>query len=197
MPIVLNGTTGITTAAIDLTTPLSVADGGTGVRDVLPYRMFVGTAIATTASTFIDFTGIPSWAKRITVMLNGVSTNGASIVRILLGTSAGITTTGYLGSTLSSSVNTLSVGTWAGDIPTGNAAINAAASVRNGIITVVKGSDTTYFIHGSLGYSDTTMGAEIKGTSTLPAIIDRVRITTVNGIDLFDAGSVNIMYEGY
>jgi len=30
-----------------------------------------GTAVASTSGTSIDFTGIPSWVKRITVMFNG------------------------------------------------------------------------------------------------------------------------------
>lgn len=31
---------------------------------------------------------------------------------------------------------------------------------------------------------------------TLSATLDRVRLTTVNGTDTFDAGLVNIIYEG-
>ena len=37
-----------------------------------------GTFVATTSGTFVDFTGIPSWVKRITVMFNGFSTSGTS-----------------------------------------------------------------------------------------------------------------------
>jgi hypothetical protein len=36
----------------------------------------------------------------------------------------------------------------------------------------------------------------IGGTVTLSGTLDRVRITTVNGTDTFDAGTVNILYEG-
>lgn len=35
----------------------------------------------------------------------------------------------------------------------------------------------------------------MAGSITLPGTLDRIRITTVNGTDTFDAGSVNIMYE--
>ena len=34
------------------------------------------------------------------------------------------------------------------------------------------------------------------GSVTLSGILDRIRITTVNGTDTFDAGSINILYEG-
>ena len=43
-------------------------------------KLTVSTAQASTSGTSIDFTGIPSWVKRITVMLAGVSTNGSSFV---------------------------------------------------------------------------------------------------------------------
>ena len=33
------------------------------------------------------------------------------------------------------------------------------------------------------------------GNVTLGGALDRIRVTTVNGTDLFDAGSINIMYE--
>ena len=34
-----------------------------------------------------------------------------------------------------------------------------------------------------------------NGSKTTSGALDRVRITTVNGTDTFDAGSINIMYE--
>ncbi len=36
----------------------------------------------------------------------------------------------------------------------------------------------------------------VVGGKTLSAILDRIRLTTVNGTDTFDAGQINIMYEG-
>ena len=36
----------------------------------------LSTAVASTSGTSIDFTGLPSWVKRITVMFVGVSTSG-------------------------------------------------------------------------------------------------------------------------
>ena len=41
-----------------------------------PYTL--ATAQASTSGTSIDFTGLPSWAKRITVIFSGLSTNGTS-----------------------------------------------------------------------------------------------------------------------
>ena len=55
-----------------------------------------GTAVASTSGTSIDFTGLPSWVKRITVIFNGVSLSGSSNLLIQLGTgSTTYTTSGY------------------------------------------------------------------------------------------------------
>lgn len=72
------------------------------------------TAVASTSGTSIDFTGIPSWVKRITVMLSGVSTNGSSAVQIQLGTSSGATVSGYLGSGASLAASTSASNSTAG-----------------------------------------------------------------------------------
>jgi len=55
-----------------------------------------GTAQASTSGTSIDFTGIPSWVKRITVMFNGVSTNSTNPIQVQIG-SGSYTTTSYTG----------------------------------------------------------------------------------------------------
>jgi hypothetical protein len=57
-----------------------------------------GTAVASTSGTSIDFTGIPSWVKRITVMFSSVSLSGASSYLVQIGTSGGIQNTGYTSS---------------------------------------------------------------------------------------------------
>jgi len=84
------------------------ASGNTAIQGTLRvggvatniYPLVSGTSQASTSGTSIDFTGIPSWVKRITVMFNGVSTNGTSNKQIQLGDSGGFETTGYLGASV-------------------------------------------------------------------------------------------------
>jgi hypothetical protein len=57
----------------------------------------LATAVASTSGTSIDFTGLPAWVKKITVMFQGVSSNSSSLWLLQLGTSGGVTTSGYLG----------------------------------------------------------------------------------------------------
>jgi len=146
-----------------------------------------GTAVASTSGTSIDFTGIPSWAKRITIMFSGVSTNSTSVVLIRLGTSSGIETTGYLCGAAVTGV------TSAASTVGFNTIFSTAANVRHGtfVLTNLTGNIWTGF--GML--NDGTAVATIAGTKTTAATLDRVRITTVNGTDTFDAGTINILYE--
>jgi len=151
-----------------------------------------GTAVASTSGTSIDFTSIPSWVKRITVMFSGVSTNGTSRVQIQLGTSSGVETSGYLGSIQTAAINS---NFSAGFLTTDNAS-GTAAYVRHGLICISALGSNAWVASINMGLSnqgDTWCGA---GSKTLSGTLDRVRITTVNGTDQFDAGTVNILYEG-
>jgi hypothetical protein len=123
-------------------------------------------------------------------MFSGVSTSGTSPVQIQLGTGAGptYTTTGYLsyvlynGGTSGSTTGFVTVGVGAGDTRFGQMVI----SNHNGNVWVE-----------NCGYAVlSTQGGAGGGGISLAAALTAVRITTVNGTDTFDAGSINIMYEG-
>lgn len=151
-----------------------------------------GTAQNSTSGTSIDFTGIPSWVKRITVMFSGVSTNGTSLALIQLGDSGGIENTGYLGriSDVTTAVNAFSSGfTLFSD--------NANTSIYHGQATLsLLNSASNLWVESSiLGRSDNQNVYQGAGSKSLSATLDRIRITTVNGTDTFDAGSINILYE--
>ncbi len=153
-----------------------------------------GTAV-TASGTSIDFTGIPSTAKRITVMLSGVSTSGTSPVQIQLGTGTTptYTTSGYLGSV------TTSVGSSAtSNISSGftfNSTADTASFVRHGFLTITNVSSNIWAGNGILGLSNEARIIFLGGSISLAAALTAVRITTVNGTDTFDAGTINIMWE--
>jgi hypothetical protein len=147
-----------------------------------------GTAVASTSGTSIDFTSLPSWVKRITVMLNGVSTNGTSVPLIQLGTSGGITATGYTGRSDNSYGTPASQTTGFGIERVGGATLSRIGA---GVIENISGNTWVFSYLGTDGTS-LCFGA---GSVALGAVLDRVRITTVGGTDTFDAGSINILYE--
>lgn len=154
----------------------------------------LATAQNTTSGTAIDFTGIPSWVKRITVMLNGVSTSGTADVLFQIGTSGGIQVTGYLGASTITTNSTASSNLSSGFLDFNNG--TSAADVRHGsiVFTLMDAPTGTWVATGFIGYSSSGRTHNIFGSKTLSGTLDRVRMTTT-GADTFDAGSVNILYE--
>jgi hypothetical protein len=168
MALELNGTTGV--------------QGNSGA-------FVAGTAVASTSGTSIDFTSIPSWVKRITVMLSGVSSNGSSPFLIQLGDSGGIEITGYDASVFNISAQS--------DYTAGFGLQTAisAASTYSGQLIISLITSNTWVTSGNIGASGSGNAFTVNGTKTLSATLDRVRITTSNGTDTFDAGSINILFE--
>lgn len=158
-------------------------------------RMQLMTAQNSTSGTSIDFTGIPSWAKKITVMFNGVITNGTSHNLVQVGSTTFLTS-GYLhyhsivagGLSPSTGATTTGFGIWHG----------AAAETTYLLFTLENITGNTWVASFSGGSNNgTTYYTLVGGGSiSLAGTLDRIRVTTVNGTDTFDAGSINIMYEG-
>ena len=151
-----------------------------------------GTAVASTSGTSIDFTSIPSWVKRITVMFNGVSASGSSDFLFQLGDSGGIEATGYLGA---GSVVGASVTTTNYTAGFGFAGGGTTAKVWQGAIRFANITGNTWVADGVFSRSDAANTAVVGGGKSLSDVLDRVRITHVNGTDTFDAGTINILYE--
>jgi len=163
--------------------------GGTPVMN----GSVISSATAVSVSgTSVDFTSIPSWVKRVTVMFSGVSTNSNNLIQIQLGTSSGIQTTGYASGAWTSNTSN-------GNSTTGllvNAVMNAAYTHEGFATLVLLNSSTNLWSFSSiLSSSLNTLTSVGGGSKTLSGVLDRVRITTTNGTDTFDAGSINILYE--
>lgn len=142
--------------------------------------------------TSVDFTGIPSWAKRVNVILNGVSTNGTSVVQVQIG-SGSVQTTGYSSqaSWAGPANSTLTIASTTGF----HLASGAAVSTRVGIMTIQLAGGNNWIAAHSYGDPGGQVAGSGGGTVTLSGALDRVRITTFNGTDLLDAGNVNISWE--
>ena len=159
-----------------------------------PYTL--ATAQASTSGTNIDFTGIPSWAKRITVMFSGISTNGSTRIAVQLGTSSGFTTSGYtsfcglFNSVGAQDVNSVTngFGWWHGS--------TTDTEYGHMIITNISANNWISSHSGGFTNGSVIFAMSGGGSVSLSGTLDRVRITTVNGADAFDAGSINIAYEG-
>lgn len=152
-----------------------------------------GTALASTSGTSIDFTSIPSWVKRITVMFNGVSTNGTSIPQIQIGDSGGVETTGYVASAAFYYLGNGFFASTTGQ-PINTTGAMTADLLHTGAITITSFGSNLWVFSGNIA-SEGSFVFYCAGKKTLSSTLDRVRITTVGGTDTFDAGSINIVYE--
>lgn len=153
-------------------------------------------ATAQTASgTSVDFTGIPSWAKRITVMLNGVSTSGSSIYIVRLGTISGFVSSGYnAASWYSGQAGSYTTDTTSFPITVSN--YTGPSNQIFGQMIISSLGNNSWTENGSIWNTLNTTSAWLSGAVNLGGTLDRVRITTVNGTDTFDSGTINISYEG-
>jgi hypothetical protein len=169
-------------------TGLTTFNAGVATSTGQLYPLVSGTAV-TASGTSVDFTGIPSTAKRITVMFNGVSTSGTSLVLVQIG-SGSVTTSGYLSTSVAA--NGLIANSTAGFLQT---QVIIAAQAYTGQNTITLISSNTYVSSGNFITTNANNGMNNSGSITLGGALDRVRITTVNGTDTFDAGTINIMWE--
>jgi len=149
-----------------------------------------GTAQPSTSGYSINFTGIPSWVKKIKVQFVGVSTTGSSPIIVQIG-SGSIQTTGYS--------SAASSGTATAFASNGFAITNGGSSsnVVNGEFEISSFTLGTYTGFGCTTQNISTNAPHVcAGSVAISGTIDRVTITTAGGSDTFDSGAINIMYEG-
>jgi hypothetical protein len=149
-----------------------------------------GTAVASTSGTSIDFTSIPTWVKRITVMFNNTSTNGSSNMLVQIGAGS-VTSTGYVSNCGYSASTLLQVAnSTAGFL----IVMQSAAQAMYGALTISLLGSNNWVASGNFVSSTTTINITSGGV-TLSGTLDRIRITSASGTETFDSGSINILYE--
>ena len=153
-----------------------------------------GTKQDSTSGTSIDFVGIPAGVKSITIMLSGVSTNGISGKLFQIGDAGGIEITGYEGGAqlMQEAAGFSGTYTTAG-IPVRS--LTATDTVSGSIIFTLVDTTTNTWTAQGIFRNNSTQTGYCAGTKALTGTLDRVRITTANGTDTFDAGKINILYQ--
>jgi len=199
-----SGTTALTLSTAQVATFAgAVTSSGlvTGATGAL-YPLVLGTAqIAPfTDNTRADFTGIPSWVKRVTLIFDSVSTSGSSVPQIRLGTLAGgIEASGYSqanGQVVNAGATVVSNNPTTGFGLNGNSWSSGVIVVGKLEFVLLNPSSNLWVVSGVLGRTDSGGLELLGGSKALSGTLDRIRVTTVNGTDTFDTGSaINIMWE--
>lgn len=173
MPLVLNGTTGVQD------------NSGAFVR---------GTA-QTPSGSSVDFTGIPSWVKRITMVMTDVSFAAAGVARIRLGTSGGLVSTGYGGIIFAINTSPTITATGLNVTPEGVGGIvsTGAATTINAQFIIVNVTGNTWQCNGGAARTGDTSGNFGNGFIALAGTLDRVSLVATTST--FDGGTINILYE--
>jgi hypothetical protein len=156
-----------------------------------------GTVVASTSGTSIDFTNLPSWVKRITVMFNQVSTSGSAYKYIRLGTSGGIVSSNY------GSTSSLIYGSNSCEVLGESSAFLIRSDVAterlsgHAVLTLVDASNYIWSFSSIVSNTLTTTRVwHSAGFLSLGGVCTQLRLLASNGSDTFDNGSINILYEG-
>lgn len=151
-------------------------------------NLVLGTAVAA-SGTAVDITGIPSWAKRVTLMLNDFSLSGTDNILIQIGDSGGIETTGYISSTTNTTSTVVTTFTTAAIL----VSLASAGRSSRGIMSFVNMTGNVWVFSGC--FNDGVANAQIvSGAKTLSDVLTQIRVTR-SGTDTFDSGSINAIWE--
>jgi hypothetical protein len=183
---------GDTSGSITLDAP---AVAGSSVQTLVAATGTLAPLIAGTAQTAsgssVDFTGIPSWVKRITVMINGLSYAAAGGGVIQIG-SGSLTTSGYTSNT-TAFTTTPSIGAATQTNGFGVLTTSAAAATINGIFVLYNQTGNTW-TYSQQTHRTTDLISNIgSGQIALSGTLDRLSLVATTST--FDAGTINILYE--
>ena len=162
------------------------------VMSTMASSVLTSATVQNALTTAVLFSAIPSWVKRITVMLNGVSTTSTGVPTIRLGTASGVENTTY--SSVLMHTNATSVSNSTG-VATGFELVSAG----NHVNTLVSTISITNITSNTWIFSSTTFNGTntdfVNGVKALAGVLTQLQLTTTGGTDTFDAGTINIMYE--
>ena len=145
-------------------------------------------------NTRADFSSIPSWVKRVTVMLSGVGTSGTAALQIQLSDST-LVSSGYIGYAVRFGVSNTYTTAFSSAFVLSDAILNTDVFYGVYVLTLID-SNRWAISGGQTSTRTTNISSQINGVVPLSSALTAVRVTTTNGTDTFDTGSIiNILYE--
>ena len=151
-----------------------------------------GTAASPAIGSSIEF-AIPSWARRITLILAGASTTGSATCIVRLGTASGVVTSGYVGgiTVAGSSVSTANNTSGIGGFST-----SAGATTVTGQFVISNVSGNIWVSNGMVYRNGETSSSYSNGFLDLGVSpLTSVALVVSGFFGAFDAGTVNVIYE--
>jgi hypothetical protein len=187
--IVGNGTSAVSLVAPTTTGNVLFTTNGTSWSSTP--KITSGTLASPASGTNVDFTGLPSWVKRITVMLNGVTMNSTNSLSIRLGYGATPTyaSTGY------TSVSSRTINGTGSDVGLNTVEFSvqyptAGVSLSGSLIISLIGSNN-WSASGVFAFGSNCV--QVGGGMSLGNTLTAIRVG--GGGNTFTAGAINILYE--
>ena len=170
------------------------ANGAAGVNGANGAQLILGTPIATTSGTAINYTGIPSGTKQINIHFVDVSLTVGSDMMIQIGDSGGIESSNYTSTVFKlNPVSGVRTGSHNSGFITEN--MTGPTGLVHGTISLyLENASSFTWTAGGILLSMSNSGVVVAGSKSLSAELDRIRITTPEGTSTFDSGQVNISY---
>lgn len=172
-----------------MTMTLDGSAGMTAPQGAIYNGLQKATAVGA-SGTSIDFTNIPSWVQRVTVLFAGVSLSGSDDILVQIG-SGSFTTSGYVstsGAVRDGSTSAVTNSTAGFVVRNGD-----TANTLSGSMTITQLSANIWVTNHAMK-RDTSATIIGGGDISFAGSIDRVRITRT-GTNTFDAGNINLVYE--
>jgi hypothetical protein len=145
-------------------------------------------------NTRADFSSIPSWVKRVTVMLSGVGTSGTAALQIQLSDST-LVSSGYIGYAVRFGVSNTYTTAFSSAFVLSDAILSTDVFYGVYVLTLID-SNRWAISGGKTSTRTTGISSQVNGVVPLSSALTAVRVTTTNGTDTFDTGSIiNILYE--
>ena len=177
---------------------MSIATGGVttakiaaaNVTPALLSQPFTAMTGVTASGTSVSFTSIPSWVKRITVVLSNVSLT-SDILQFQIGPAGGLETTGY---TAMSGTIVGGGGATSSTVGFTLSSISANSSGWSGTLVLTNPSGNIWVANCTLGATGSTNIVVVAGTKTLAGVLTQLAVKGALGSS-FSGGTVNVFYE--
>ena len=155
-----------------------------------PYSVTLGTEVAHGGGATRTLTDIPSGVKKVTVMIEQLSTSGTSNIILRIGPSGGVVTSGYDCDAGSFSNNYANQTDGFALVRT-----TVAASLYNGVyhLHLFNASANQWCFSGGCSTNNDAHGT--WGHVSLSGALNKISITTTGGSNVFDSGAVNIQFQ--
>ena len=161
-------------------------NGNTGAVTTLTRGTAVGAS-----GTAVEFTGIPSTVKRITVMFYSLSTTSTNAPRVQLGTASSYDTSGYSASAAAVSATPV----WSGGTNVDGFVLTGQVAAGTELSGTLVLTNITSNVWVAVVGGNNPAGSAICGGGFKSLSGTLTRLQVIPSLGSFDAGTINIMYE--